>query len=95
MSTPADQRNLLLLICAVLAIMLNGCASTTIRNSAGVAVLHTQANMRNVAFRSGDTSFTADVVDHATATRAGGSLIGTAGAAAAGVITSTFVPAGL
>lgn len=95
MSTPPDQRSLLLLICAVLALMLNGCAHVSVRNGAGVEIFKTSANMRNVAFRQGDTSLTADVIDPAATIRAQGAFVGTAASGAAAVITSTFIPTGL
>ncbi len=67
---------------ALLALMLCGCASTSVYRD-GKRILFTQANATHLEFRQGDTSLVIDGMDHSTPTRAGGSVAGTIGASLA------------
>lgn len=69
----------------LLVASLTGCA----RTSATAERFHTQANVDYVEWHGGkNPRLIMRGVNHSTPTRAGGSLIGTAGAAGAGVITA-------
>ena len=62
-----------LLLIPILALTLGGCASTTVRNDAGVKILSTQANAEHLHFVGGDKpTLVIDGLDHSTATDAGG-----------------------
>lgn len=71
----------------ILALFAAGC-STTVRNSQGVTVLKTYANADIIAFKQGDTSLYMKKMNHSTPTRAGGSVVGTAGSAIVSGITA-------
>lgn len=74
------------------ALLLCGCTSTTVFKD-GQPVLRTQANARLLTFRHGDIELRIEGLDHAVATRAGGSVVGTAASGAAGIITAAAVGA--
>jgi hypothetical protein len=66
------------------------CAHTIVREK-GAIVLHTQANMTDVEFRTaGGTVFKAKTVNHSTPTRAGGAAAGTWLSGIAGIIATWF-----
>lgn len=73
-------------ILALLACFVFGaCAQTTFYRN-GQRVAHFQGDMRGMTFRSssdGTIEWIATAVSHSTATRAGGSVVGTAGTAVA------------
>lgn len=64
-----------------------GCASTTIYRS-GKPILRIQGDATNLTYRNGGIYFHADKLNHSEPTRAGGSVIGTAGTAATGIVTA-------
>lgn len=70
-----------------------GCAQTSVYKN-GQRVFATQANASLVVFHQGDTDLRIEGLNHSTPTRAGGSVIGTAGTAAAGV-AATILTNGL
>jgi hypothetical protein len=79
-------------ILALLVLALSGCASTTIYEN-GKPVLRTQADVQNLTFvTSNGTKFHADSLNHSLPTRAGGSVVGTTGAAIAASGLTTLIP---
>ncbi len=75
------------LLAALLAFALTACASTTVYRN-GKRVLNTQANASLLVFHQGDTDLRIEGLNHSTPTRAGGSVIGTAGTALTGIVTA-------
>ncbi len=71
----------------LLPLVFVGCAQTTVFRN-GQPILRTQANASLVVFSQGDTALRIEGMNHSTPTRAGGSVIGTTGTAAAGVATA-------
>lgn len=73
---------------ALLAVaFLSGCASTNVYRG-GRKILSTQADAAQLEFRDGNTSLKVVGLNHSTPTRAGGSVVGTAGTAVGGVATA-------
>lgn len=73
------------LLLALLPLLLIGCAGTQVREN-GKIVFRTQMNCAEMEFRSPAGSYLkVRGMNHSTPTRAGGSLIGTTGAAMTGV----------
>lgn len=70
-----------------LALVLSSCAHTIVRKN-GRVILDTQANARLLVFKQGDTYLYIDGLNHSTPTRAGGSVVGTAGTAIVSGITA-------
>lgn len=72
----------------LLSLLFCSCASTSVYEN-GKPVLKTQMNARRVVYRSPAGSYLeVEEMDHSTPTRAGGSVIGTAGSAAIGIIAA-------
>lgn len=73
------------LILAISCLLMSACTSSTFY-SKGVKVAHIQADLDAVTFKShsdGSIEFSAARMNHSLPTRAGGSVVGTAGAAVA------------
>ncbi len=64
----------------LLAFVFAGCASTSVYRG-GQKIFTTQADAGQLEFHDGGTSLTVQGLNHSTPTRAGGSVIGTAGSA--------------
>ena len=72
----------------LLSLLFSGCAGTFVKEN-GQVVFFTQANCTSLHFHSAAGSdLTMTGLNHAVATRAGGSVIGTAASGAAGVIAA-------
>jgi uncharacterized protein YcfL len=74
----------------IAAYLLTGCASTRFYHN-GQLVLETQANITGLVVTK-DGELRAAKVDHSTATRAGGSVVGTATAGALPIVTALARP---
>lgn len=74
------------IVAALMLGLLSGCASTKFYHN-GQLVLDTQANIIGLVVSS-DGALSAAKIDHSTATRAGGSVVGTATAGALPIVTT-------
>ncbi len=94
---------ILVMVLLALALLLSGCASTVIsemgRDGKSHPVLKIQANASNVTFKTAQSDFHADTLNHSTPTVAGGAaatrvvtaVSGMAGTVSAALITNGVV----
>ncbi len=77
-----------LLALLLLASALTGCSTRLYDPRTGRLLAVFQGDMTDSEYSCGDTRWKVRRVSHSTATRAGGSVVGTTGTAVAGVVTA-------
>lgn len=82
------MKNTIVILVILATAALSGCAQTAAYKD-GRCIFRSQANAKLITFRNADIELRVEDLDHSTPTRAGGSVVGTTGAAVMAVVAST------